>query len=201
MNEFIEIVKERPNKKLKSHKCPFCGKKGVQNFGTTTTLVGGDNHTWTTCRCNKCGEEYTFETKGKNKWVTQNRKVKFGIPTCFESYIYTCNKCDGEVHREYLKLDSDEPVKYLSTVLEDGKYVNKYRTIFKCKDCEQQVQSENDYFYPESRIKAINKPKKEVDLSKWTLEIEDDMEVMIGVDVEAEIANLMSKDLENGDNA
>lgn len=198
MNEFLELVNERLNKKLKLNKCPFCGKKDVSNHDTRTTLVGGPkgvNHEWTTCSCNKCGERYTFESKDLNNWITQDGVVKFGIPTCYESYIYSCKHCNGKVHRHQWEKDKDEPVRYLKHIF--GSNEKNYRNVFKCNDCGSQIESENDYYYPDSRIKSIeknNKNPKKLD-PKWTLKIEDDIDVIYNMDVVGEIISLMSEDV------
>ena len=195
MNEFLEIVKERPDKKLKKHKCPFCKKKNVQIGGMITTLVGGDNHEWTDCRCGKCGESYIFEQKGSNKWITQDRVVKFGIPTCFESYIYSCNKCGGQVCRHQWEKDKDVSVRYISYTM--GSDEKNYRNVFKCDDCGVEIESTNDYYCSDSVIKQREKNRKNPQKldPKWTLEIGEDIAIINNIDLESEMECVMSEEV------
>jgi len=165
MNEFLEIVKERPDKSLEKNKCPFCGEK-VNSSGTETTLVGGPagvNHEWTSCECPDCGKSYTFESKSLNNWITQDSKVMFGIPTCFETYIYTCSKCDGTVKQKNVDRETGAPVTCLSFKLVDGYYVNQYTTIFYCEDCGASVESENDYYIDLELKEKKRKPMETLD--------------------------------------
>lgn len=166
MNEFLELVKERPDKKLwkKGVFCPYCKSKDVSNSGTMTTLVGyfgkDLNHTHTHCRCNKCNKEFTRETKGfDNVWFTDpHGKVLLGIPYCFETYIYTCKHCGGDVVKVWFDVATDEETKpyktddgrefiTLSSEVKDGKSVRRQYPVFRCKQCGKEIKSENDYIY------------------------------------------------------
>jgi hypothetical protein len=156
-NAFLDIVKECPDWTIKKKPvCPFCKSKNVEHGGASMTLVGGKyNHLWTHCKCKKCNQEFTLEEKERGltkrvmRWYTQKGKILRGIPGCFESYIYTCSKCGGEVHRTQLKLDSDEEATILSSGPDlNGVWKNNYRTIFRCDRCKVQVESENDHYDP-----------------------------------------------------
>lgn len=165
MNEFLELVTERPDPKLwkKGVFCPYCKSKDVTTFGTRTTLVGyfgkDMNHTHTECRCNKCNKEFTRETKGyDNVWFTDPKgKVLLGIPHCFEGYIYTCKHCGGDVHRNWYEVATDKetptvdicgtPMQILSTEVKDGKSVRRQYPVFRCKQCGKEIKSTNDYMH------------------------------------------------------
>jgi len=156
-NAFLDIVKERPDWSIKSKPvCPFCKSTNVKKGGGVTTLVGGKyNHIWNECECRKCHEKFTLETKERGRllkpmrWYTKKGKILRGIPACFECYIYTCKKCNGNVVRKYVRLDSNEPVEILSSGTDDnGVWCNKYRIIFRCESCGAEVESENDNYVP-----------------------------------------------------
>jgi len=154
MNEFLELVTERPDPKLwkKGIICPYCKSKHVQTFGTTTTLVGyvGEdmNHTWTRCKCEKCNKEFTFETKGKKRvWYTNKRgKTLLGIPRCFEPYVYTCKHCGGDVYRHHYNKSDGKKTNCLSYKVTDGKSEPQFYTEFECDNCHMKVKSENEYY-------------------------------------------------------
>jgi hypothetical protein len=167
MNEFLKLVKERPNRKLwkKGVFCPYCNSKDVTISHTTTTLFGYTgkdmNHTHTYCHCNKCNKDFIRETCGfDNVWFTDHRgKVLLGIPYCFEDYIYTCKHCSGDVHRVWFDVATDKQIKpiiingkeagvLLSFEVKDGKSIGKQYPVFKCKNCGKEIRSENDYMLP-----------------------------------------------------
>jgi len=165
MNEFLELVTERPDPKLWKKKifCPYCKSKEIQQFGTSTTLVGyygkDMNHTHTRCRCMKCNKNFTRETKGyDNVWYTAtNGKVLLGIPYCFEGYIYTCKHCGGDVTRNWYDVATEQEtpkiemggslVQMLSTRVEDGKSIPRQYPVFRCKECGKEIRSTNDYMH------------------------------------------------------
>lgn len=154
MNEFLELVTERHDEKLvgKEIFCPYCGSEEVETFGTRSTLVGyvgiDRNHTWTKCKCSKCQKEFTWETKGFDRvWVTDpDSKILMGIPWCFERYVYTCKHCGGDVTRQHFDNETNEVTSFLSYDVRDGKSTPKFYTVFKCKDCGEKIQSENEYY-------------------------------------------------------
>lgn len=155
MNEFLELVTERPDETLIGKKifCPYCGTEDVQTFGTRSTLVGyvgvDRNHTHTECKCSMCEKEFTWETKGFDRiWVTDpNGKVLAGIPYCFERYIYTCKHCCGDVELHHLDNETHEPAKCLSWKLNDEGRKADFYNKFVCKSCGESIISENYYLY------------------------------------------------------
>ena len=71
MDKLFELVSDRPlrQKDVKKTKCPYCGSKKIQSFGTMGTLVGGDpdpNHYWNDCQCKKCHKRFIKEYKRDN---------------------------------------------------------------------------------------------------------------------------------------
>jgi len=157
MNEFLELVTERPDPKLnkKGIFCPYCKSKEVQTFGTRSTLVGYSgvdrNHTWTECRCRECQKEFTWETKGSDRvWVTDpDGKVLLGIPRCFERYTYTCKHCGGDVQLKHFNIEDDkEATTGLSYSVVDGKSTAHQYHVFQCDGCGEKVKTEN-YYYDE----------------------------------------------------
>ena len=158
-NAFLDIVKERPDWSIKSKPiCPFCKSKNVKKGGNLTTLVAGKyNHIWNKCECNKCHKTFTMETKERGnlkpiRWYTKDGKILKGIPGCFESYIYTCSKCGGNVVRKHLKPDSDEEATILSAGPDkNGVWIKHYRTFFHCEKCGIRVESENDSYGPKPK--------------------------------------------------
>lgn len=147
---FLDLVTERPNKRLKinSFFCPFCKSKDVELVNSCTTLVAGRkeddvNHVWNYCECNKCHEKFTHEHHYNNTWYTQNRKILLGIPSCFESYIYTCKHCGGDVESEDYDIKTGE----VATVLvSTGDGTKLYKTVFQCKKCHKQTNSAIEYW-------------------------------------------------------
>ena len=93
MNEFLELVKERPDRTLKLDEtfCPFCCSTDIKEVEHIQTLLGGKpdpNHHWHHCECNNCNEKFIKEHKCTNVWYTKDGKILAGIPNCFESYKY-----------------------------------------------------------------------------------------------------------------
>lgn len=96
--ELFEIVTNRPSeyKSLDQCKCPYCQSKKLKSRGYSTTLAGMNNHEWHDYSCSDCGKRFTIERKGSNIWMTEKGgRILNGMPSCFESYIYTCSKCGG----------------------------------------------------------------------------------------------------------
>ena len=157
MNEFLELVTERPDETLIGKKifCPYCGTEEVQTFGTRSTLVGyvgiDRNHTHTECKCSKCNKEFTWETTGFDRvWVTDPRgKVLLGIPRCFESYIYTCKHCGGDVLRKYYNVKDDKEVTSISFTVSSEKDVptipHQY-CVYECQKCDKKVKTSNERY-------------------------------------------------------
>jgi len=153
-NAFLDIVKERPDKSLKIKKpfCPYCNSRDLEKKDHIQTLVAQEeyNHHWVHFYCNNCREIFHMEYLGKNIWYTVNGKILRGIPTCFESYIYTCLKCGKDVKRHHIDKVTGQNAYILSTNLETGE--KSYRTEFGCNNCNTSVESENDYYWTRKEI-------------------------------------------------
>ena len=149
--EAFEIIIQRPNKKLtvRKAKCPFCKSDKHNSLGSRTTLLGIDsmNHKWHKRKCNDCGKEYTVEEKNKNVWITDNEaNVLEGMPSCFEFYAYDC-KCGGKVKRYITDLNGNKTNLVTKKSDENGKWINQYKTFYKCDKCSAKVQTTNDYYH------------------------------------------------------
>ena len=152
MNELFELVKERPDPLLSKDKtiCPFCDSENITVHDHSSTMVGGDpdpNHHWKRSKCNDCKEEFVHEYKRDNVWYTKNDEVLRGIPTCFEPYIYTCNRCNGDVRRYHTALDGESPTQVLTSSKVNGEWIKQYRTFYKCDTCNKQVETKEDYYH------------------------------------------------------
>lgn len=156
MNKLFELVKERPSPSLTRDEtiCPFCNSHNVKINEHWETLVGGDpdpNHHWKSSTCNDCKEDFTHEYKYNNVWYTKKGKILKGIPSCFENYIYTCNKCDGDVIRKYTKLDgsdlqgADGIVLTITTTM-DGKWIKQFRIFYVCQKCNSSIEVPDEYY-------------------------------------------------------
>jgi hypothetical protein len=156
MNEFLELVVERPDPLLwkRGQFCPFCNSENIQSFGTSSTLVGyfGEdmNHTWTKCKCNDCHKDFTIETKGrKNVWFTANSKILLGIPYCFEGYVYTCKHCGGDVVRHHYNINDDKETTFTSFTISNvvgEKAIPQQYCEFECKVCHEKIRTENSNY-------------------------------------------------------
>jgi hypothetical protein len=158
MNEFLELVTQRPDPKLwkKGTFCPYCKSKNVQSFGTMTTLVGyagkDMNHTHERCRCTECNKEFTRETKGyDNVWFTDpDGKILLGIPYCFEHYVYTCKHCGGDVVHKFYNISDDKEAQFVTVTVSSQKgipSVHHQYCVFECQQCHEKIRSENDYMH------------------------------------------------------
>jgi len=147
----FEMVKQRPNKKLKATKvkCPYCGSKKTKKQYSSTTLLGIDkyNHKWFYYQCLKCGREFTVEQKDKNVWITdKDDHVLDGMPSCFESYIYDC-KCGGKVRRRCESTDGT-PRGALSITRGENGIIRHYKTFWDCDKCGKTIETEQDHYTP-----------------------------------------------------
>jgi hypothetical protein len=156
MNEFLELVTERPEEKLWKQGlfCPYCNSEKIFTHGTSTTLVayiGEDkNHTITSCTCGDCQKKFTRETKGKKcVWFAgADHKILRGIPYCFESYTYTCKHCGGDVQvNHYNKSDNKNSGGCMSFHQVDGKTVCDQYNQFECNTCHAKIITDNYYYY------------------------------------------------------
>ena len=154
MNEFLKLVKERPNEKhwKSNYFCPYCNNKNIIFLNGSSTLVGygGEdmNHTCTTYHCNDCNKNFIRETKGnKNVWFTnKNNKILLGIPYCFENYIYSCKYCNGNVHIKHLNKNDNKECPCLTYVVSNEKLECLQYHMFECEKCHKNIISENYYY-------------------------------------------------------
>ena len=120
--------------------CPHCGCDFTIRE-EQTTLIGfsgsvNPNHRWLYCTCNSCQFQFTVEHKSDNVWVTKDKKVLAGLPSCFEDYIYTCATCNGNVVRRHTAMDGETVVRSLYTNQEGP----QYRTFYLCLYCAAQIE-------------------------------------------------------------
>lgn len=134
------------NPKTDEPSCPHCSHTNVQILSTGSTLMGSGNHITQKAKCLDCQLDFHRHQKSGNVWYTQQYKVLKGLPNCFETYILTCNTCHNDVHREYLKLHSDEPTNVSRTNV-NGTWVKNYRILYACDNCKWEMQTEQDYWH------------------------------------------------------
>jgi len=167
-NEFLDIVKDRVDPTLdKDNKvCPFCNSTNISVLVWHSTAVGSGpgedcNHHWESCICGGCANAFVYEYKGHgskeadgkkvpnyNVWITKERKILKGMPTCFERYIYTCSKCGGDVNVTDYDKGTKNVARCLGTSLNEdtGIYENQYDTYYKCFCCGVEVKSSTEYY-------------------------------------------------------
>ena len=108
------------------------------------------NHRCTECHCDDCHKDFTIESKGpRNVWFTDsNGKVLLGIPRCFESYVYTCKHCGGDVHRKYYDIKDDKELINTGLVYSmiDGKMTAQQYPVYVCSKCGEKIRSTNEYY-------------------------------------------------------
>lgn len=153
----FELVTQRPEDRLRdwgvNPECPRgCPNAKIERTEPTSmTLVGGGkqaNHTWSPFRCLSCGTEFVVESKAGNTWATTSRgegRVLCGIPSCFESYVYTCAKCGGDVLRHFTETDGETPVSCLRRTVGGDRH---YRAIYRCENCRASAEPPYDYWTP-----------------------------------------------------
>lgn len=156
-NPLLDFVRQRPLRERASGKpkCPFCGGKEVAVGGHRQTLVGGGpgsdpNHHWYNCDCLDCQKSFVREVHDGNVWYTKDHAVLKGMPSCFESYIYSCKKCGGEVVRDYRQMDGKTEAKILCLDL-DGPH---YRTFYRCGKCGLEIETYYDRWWPGQKSEA-----------------------------------------------
>tara|TARA_Y100000310_G_C20693897_1_gene824140 strand:- start:1588 stop:2067 length:480 start_codon:yes stop_codon:yes gene_type:complete len=153
MNDFLSIVVERNDTSLtKSPICPYCNSEDMESKCHHQTLLAcgktDPNHHWHEYVCKSCKSMFTLEYKEDIVWYTnQDKKVLKGIPGCYETYVYTCSKCGGDVKRHNLDLVTGQETSMLSYQAgEDGKLIKGHRTIFSCDNCLVEIESDDEYF-------------------------------------------------------
>lgn len=134
-----EIVKDRPCKENYGDPvvCPQCGGTPKYQGGEETSLgdiAGGDiNHKTDIYICG-CGLEFTRHSRRFNIWYARKGTGELlrGVPSCFENFLYHCQRCDGLVERNYRSSSghrNDMPV-------------------FVCQKCGHGGDTEIEYFDP-----------------------------------------------------
>jgi hypothetical protein len=156
-NELLfSLVTQRPLNisKLEEVKCPYCKSPKSTEGHSRSTLLGragsiDPNHYWHEKTCNECRKFYIVEKKEHNIWITDRQhKVLAGLPSCFESYIYECKLCGGEVHRHYTSLEGKPTTALGWNYLETGEPQKLFRTFFECQSCHTKIETKNDYYTP-----------------------------------------------------
>lgn len=144
MDKFANFVKQEILDKNPENKCPTCGADSIETAHISTCLgyFGGcdPNHHWHHMTCNN-GHKFCIEHKSGNYWITACGKVLNGISNCFESYIYICKECGGDVTRKQTGLDGKTEVSSLCSFKdENGKFVKQYRTFYFCESCNGEIE-------------------------------------------------------------
>ncbi len=144
-----DIVTQRPISEAPTDpsRCPYCESTDTKVVRRYSTLLGfsgpvNTNHQWYESLCSGCKRLYTREVKGLNVWYTPYRdrdsvgdpQVLKGLPSCFESYQYTCAKCSGPVLRTHRDLRGNA-THSLSERNVDGVWVREYTTHYNCTKC------------------------------------------------------------------
>ena len=145
--------------------CPTCGSTNIRLESEEQTLTGGDNHHWLHSYCRDCEQVFCHEYKGNNHWYTQRRDeignyVFKGVSNCFESYVYTCNKCPGFVKRYYTEMDGVTPHTggILVTAIDDeGYWSPKQREFWGCVICDNKIETTK----PRTKVRKLR--------DKWTI--------------------------------
>lgn len=141
----LAVINDHPDLSIPKTFCPHGCHGKVVRMQTMSTALGGDpdpNHYWVSCRCQECGEDFTKEHKYQNVWYTKKGRVLLGRHSCFESYIYACRHCGGDVTRQHMELDGKTAAASLSWDLEAGGMTAQFRTFYRCAGCKEQVEVE-----------------------------------------------------------
>ena len=191
--DLFEIVRERPSFEQADARptCPFIGCRypfGADLKDTSKILETSHqgHHKTQLCLCGCCGRRFSRHSVTihgiSNVWYTASRydvwifggkhnakpeshvAVMYGMPSCYESYVYHCAKCDGPVSRQYHQLDKDEPFPepkpdengivigvIISTIARDGTVTRRYRTKYACEECGHGGYTDRDYWFPKGK--------------------------------------------------
>lgn len=139
----LPIIVQRPVTKKKITECPLCGGthfKCIESYSTLLGCSGNEdpNHYTHVNRCDDCGKKFVVNTKYDNIWVTDyDGHVLYGVSNCFETVIYTCSSCGGDVVKSHLTLDGRVMGSHegLSSSLVDGQIYSDYQTKWECVVC------------------------------------------------------------------
>lgn len=154
-----DIVTQRPISEAPTDpsRCPYCESTDTKVVRRYSTLLGfsgpvNTNHQWYESLCSGCKRLYTREVKGLNVWYTGERtqdgaapQVLRGLPSCFESYKYTCSKCSGPVLRVH-RDRAGNPTTSLSSSTIDGVWVRHYTIHYNCTQCGHGGETAEDYY-------------------------------------------------------
>jgi len=192
-----DIIAQQPDPSFKLNQtiCPYCNGTDVKERGKETTCVGhlgtrpedDPNHVWVFCECQKCMKEFTKEYKLGNVWYTSKGRVLKGMSNCFESYIYTCKACGGDIRRHWVNRDGTI---HAGCAITYGKQAE----VWQCQKCGSKTDPEF-YDAPPAEIKKLK--------GEWTVEVAEDLQALHGIDVESGIIfapyiPINSRDLEKG---
>ena len=158
--DLLDIIRQRPLSELPTDPphCPRCRSLNVVVNQGEVSLTSSNNHHWDPGVCLACKLGFLREYKdGKsllgnpgspNVWYTSENHVLEGVPSCFESYTYDCNQCDGKIRRSDLDLISGNPVKSISYKIVDGKSIKQSRTVYVCDTCGRHLETPTDHWNP-----------------------------------------------------
>lgn len=174
----FDIVKERPLPGMTDAqiaepvRCPMCSSTNTHKLCVEIRT----QHYFRYTDCLDCEQKFTrhevqravlLHDRGRvvsglwNVWFTRRvdgqEVVLAGMPSCMESFVYHCARCDGPVKRLHLKLDKDEPVEggILSGRFEDGRFTPHYRTRYDCESCKHGDLVLRNYWYPGDPLQPI----------------------------------------------
>jgi len=146
MNEkLLSIIEEQPITSDSCETiCPDCDSTNIATKEIQQTLVGFGNHYWRKSYCRDCQSAFTHEHQNDNHWYTRyeegvgTRALK-GVSSCFEDYVYTCNKCPGYVKHYYTESDGVTPhTSGIITISLDGSEP-KQREWYGCVICDNKI--------------------------------------------------------------
>jgi len=140
------LVADRPVKFSVRNNCPYCTSTDVQMISRYSTVNYPDPHFSDNCVCTACERSFCRERKGANIWFTSKGKVLLGMPSCFESYTYTCRHCGGDVQREYRELDGVTLL--VGNALRSAEGKPQFRPFYKCSKCNREIEYPENYWSP-----------------------------------------------------
>ncbi|KKM94654.1 hypothetical protein LCGC14_1196260 [marine sediment metagenome] len=150
LDALLEIISQQPITTTSCETiCPDCNSTNIKTKSVSQTLVGGDpdpNHFWRKSYCRDCESNFIHEHQLDNHWYTRYEegvgdKVLKGVSSCFESYVYTCNKCPGYVKQYFTELDGITPhISGIITYCLDGSD-HIQREWFGCVVCDSKIET------------------------------------------------------------
>lgn len=145
----LNIIVQRPVVK-RAIKCYSCAES-LKLVSTLTTLLGflpggeDPNHITHSMVCGGCNKKYIVNYKSNNMWVTEYEipRVIEGVSSCFETVIYTCSDCGGDVVQTHYDLDGrlkDSNEGLMTSYIEGRGYAPQYITRWGCVVCGRYVE-------------------------------------------------------------